>query len=427
MKAYKGFIVLLFSLLTLIGCDFEKQQRLYVLDKKPLTYAIYMAGDNDLEDFAIANINALKKVGSSDNMNIVVLLDRSPDYNSSNGNWSDTRLLYITKGHSINYDIVGNYPFDEEDMTDSENLYQFLRLVNDYYPSDKLILNIWSHGYGVNPDGQIPQVTTKGVIVDDSAGSGKEMSIVDLKNALNNFRRYSGRRVDILQFDACNMLMLEIAEDLRPYARFIVGAETDIPQEGSDYSALASYFEAQSREENRVIASYMVDSFNSLYKNSGKSYSYGAIDSSKVTSFLSFFDSIVTDVLSNKEMVVSGGRTLVAQAVNDRKYLSRTVEPFPEFCDLYEFLNWCIEKLGGNASSGITKSNLDSEFDSVVVNYCSSKDLEKTRSLGINIPYTVGQWREYRIHTNSSTEFLSIYSKTKLATLLWEMYNTFSR
>lgn len=427
MKTYKGFIVLLFSLLTLTGCDFEKQQRLYVRDKKPLTYAIYMAADNDLEEFAIANINALKNIGSSDNMNIVVLLDRSPDYNSSNGNWSDTRLLYITKGHSINYDIVKNYPFDEQDMTDSENLYEFLKLLNDYYPSDKLILNIWSHGYGVNSDGQISTINTKGVIVDDTTGGGKEMSIVDLKNALYKYRRYSQKWIDILQFDACNMLMLEIAEELRPYARFIVGAETDIPQEGSDYSDLASYLEAHSSEENSTITSYMVDSFNSLYKNSGKSYSYGAIDSSKVTSFLSFFDSILTDVLSNKEMVVSGGRTFIAQSVNDRKYLYRTVESFPEFCDLYEFLNWCIEKLDSNASSGITKSNLDSEFDSVVVNYCSSKDLEKTRSLGINIPYTVGQWREYRIHTNSNTEFLSIYSKTKLATLLWEMYNIFSR
>lgn len=427
MKVYKAFLVLMFSLFLFVGCDFEKQQYLDVHDKKPLTYAIYMAADNNLEDYAIENIDALKKVGSSDNVNIVVLFDRASGRNTTNGNWSDTRLLYITKGHTINYDIVRNYPFDEQDMTDSDTLYDFLKLVNDYYPSDKLILNIWSHGYGVSSDAQIPTNNAKSIIVDETTGSNRSMSIVNLRKALQKFNRYANKRIDILQFDACNMQMLEIAYELRTYVRYIVGAETDVPQEGSDYEALSKYFDEYANEDARTIASYMVDSFDALYKNTDRTYSYGALDTARLTSFMGFFKNLVDDVLDNANVTVIGGRTLIAQAVNDRQYLKRTVETIPEFCDFYEFALWCIDKLGGNASSGlVSKEILDANFDSLIINYCASKDMQSTRSLGVNIPYTLAQWREYRIHTNSNTEYLKIYSETQFVDLLWKMYDIFS-
>ena len=72
-------------------------------------YLVYMAADNNLERFAIQNIMDMKEVGSTEDVNILVLLDRSPGYDKTNGDWTDTRLLYITKEGSLNDDIVKEY------------------------------------------------------------------------------------------------------------------------------------------------------------------------------------------------------------------------------------------------------------------------------------------------------------------------------
>jgi hypothetical protein len=64
---------------------------------KMWTVLVYQAGDNDLEDALIKDFNEMERVGSDDNINIVALLDRSPRYDTSNGNWSTTRRYYITR------------------------------------------------------------------------------------------------------------------------------------------------------------------------------------------------------------------------------------------------------------------------------------------------------------------------------------------
>ncbi|HEX9604074.1 MAG TPA: hypothetical protein VF973_10015, partial [Myxococcales bacterium] len=50
---------------------------------KGWTVLVYMVADNDLESFAIPNLQQMAAVGSSDNLRIVVELDRSLRYSTS--------------------------------------------------------------------------------------------------------------------------------------------------------------------------------------------------------------------------------------------------------------------------------------------------------------------------------------------------------
>jgi len=49
------------------------------------TFMVYLDGDNNLEGAGIDDINEMEMVGSNDDIKIVVLFDRIPGYDSSNG------------------------------------------------------------------------------------------------------------------------------------------------------------------------------------------------------------------------------------------------------------------------------------------------------------------------------------------------------
>ena len=63
------------------------------------TFMAYVMGDTNLEPYALDDLAEMASVGTSDHLNIVTMVDRSPDY-SDDGlddipNWEDTKLLEV--------------------------------------------------------------------------------------------------------------------------------------------------------------------------------------------------------------------------------------------------------------------------------------------------------------------------------------------
>jgi hypothetical protein len=66
------------------------------LNQPKWTFMVYMDADNNLDPAGLDDINEMEIVGSTDNVNIVVLLDRWDEVYTS-GSWS----YYIQKGEDI--------------------------------------------------------------------------------------------------------------------------------------------------------------------------------------------------------------------------------------------------------------------------------------------------------------------------------------
>src|SRR5215204_655221 len=63
------------------------------------TVMVYMAGDNNLEDYVVKDIELeLAPTGSSANVQVVALADRAPGYDTSRGDWQSTKLYHVTQG-----------------------------------------------------------------------------------------------------------------------------------------------------------------------------------------------------------------------------------------------------------------------------------------------------------------------------------------
>ena len=91
MKHYRFLIVLLTLALVLSILPVALAQ-----DGASWTFIVYVAGDNDLEPFVINDLMEMQAVGSTDQVSIVVQVDRAEGYEEVQGNWIDTRRYYVT-------------------------------------------------------------------------------------------------------------------------------------------------------------------------------------------------------------------------------------------------------------------------------------------------------------------------------------------
>ena len=220
------------------------------------TIMIYMDGDNDLEAAAIedfceieAGLLAAKNLDSAieSKLNIIVLFDRIPGEDSSNGNWTNTRLYKATPDTNpdvIDSELLFNSP--EQNMGDPNLLKNFVSWTKSNFPADNYALVLWNHGGGTRSRSITPTVSTarnKGVkaVCWDDTNNGDTLYLDEVQQALSaNFS--SGSKLSLLGFDACLMGMVEVAYEFRNLANYMVASMHTEQGDGWDYEYIIKQF-----------------------------------------------------------------------------------------------------------------------------------------------------------------------------------------
>lgn len=228
------------------------------------TVLVFLNADNDLEPYGILNFNQMEKIGSTDNMKIVVQMDRSPGYDSSNGNWTGTRRYLVTKDSdtsTMNSQMIED--MGEIDMGDPDTLKEFISWGQENYPSTNYCLVIWNHGSGWRSTTSYCPQLTKNVSFDDTSNSS--IKTTDLPYALSGVPQ----QMDVIAFDASLMQMLEVAYELRDSGRILVASEESPPGDGYVYDTwlkkLAASPGMSATELGTVIAQEYVNSYVNRY------------------------------------------------------------------------------------------------------------------------------------------------------------------
>ncbi len=181
------------------------------------TFLVYLDGDNDLEEYAILNLNQMEQVGSSADVNIVVQFDRIPGYDSSNGDWTGCRRYYVTQDAdpvTINSTLVQD--LGEVNMGDGTTLQDFIEWGVANYPADKYALVFWNHGGGWRTAdlknkrrGPDKPLMPRAVCWDDTSG-GDPLYTKEWASALAS----AGAPLELAGFDVCLAGMIEPAYEL---------------------------------------------------------------------------------------------------------------------------------------------------------------------------------------------------------------------
>lgn len=181
------------------------------------TVMCYFAGES-LGPLGVDKFLHIAEVGSTDEVNIIVQLDRPPEeHDDRYGGWTTTKRYRVTQG-MVPDNESALMDIGEANMADPQTLIDFVTWATDNYPADQYCLILFDHGGG-----------WYGICIDTNKSEGDDiLKMPELKSALSTITNNGENPIDLILFDACIMAMLEVAYEIAPYALFMTASEITI-------------------------------------------------------------------------------------------------------------------------------------------------------------------------------------------------------
>ena len=220
------------------------------------TFMVYLDCDNNLESAGVEDLNEMESAGSTEEVNIVVQMDRCAveGYDESNGDWTGAKRYYVTKDNDA--DIINSEEIEdlgEVNMGDPWTLINFTKWAIDNYPAEKYALVLWDHGGAF-----------WGVCWDDD-NEGDCITMEELKFALEKTEAHLGRDLDLVGFDACLMAQVAVMYQIRNSVDYGVGSGYTEPGEGWPYEKILPRLIADPDMNPKELGTIIADEYVASY------------------------------------------------------------------------------------------------------------------------------------------------------------------
>ncbi|HXG65542.1 MAG TPA: clostripain-related cysteine peptidase [Blastocatellia bacterium] len=233
-------------------------------EKKKWTVMVYFAADNDLDEYAPQNLEQMKKVGSSAEVNLIAELDRRGD--------KPPKRYYLRpeREGALCHDEV-KPALSERNTGDPQHLIEFIEWAAKDFPADHYMLVLWGHGKGWDDDVDCI-VKSLGQSSFAPLGSFADFNPPDfltnpeLRHALATGSKRLGQKIDILGLDACLMNMVEVSHQLQESVSILVGSEEVSPKEGWPYDSILSKLIESPEMPPERLAAIAVEEYAAHYR-----------------------------------------------------------------------------------------------------------------------------------------------------------------
>jgi hypothetical protein len=359
------------------------------------TMLVYMAGDNNLESAGRSDLNEMRKVGSDENINVLVQFDTEEN---------KTTRYRVLKGK---LELLQEMP--GVDCGDPAILTDFLKWGVANYPADHYLVDVWNHGGGwenlpegfdyesiraAKPEKGAKLMRTKRSIFRTTAkkigalpasdkaiavdcGSQDYLDNQELRKALENAMP-AGKKFDIFACDACLMNNLEIAYEMRKTADFMVGSEETEPGAGWPYDAILRGLVANPAMSPKELAETIVAEYGKSFEKRGESATQSALDLNNIDPVVKSIDTMSSVLLNNLNDMKDG----VALA---RDYAQKFY--YPEYIDLADFADLLSKKISGSADlKSATDELLSANSGFVIANATVGSSVEQAQGASIFFP-----------------------------------------
>lgn len=298
--------------------------------KKPWTVMVYMAGDNSLDPEGVQDLKEMKKVGSSDELNIIAEFDRAEGHMA--------RRYYLRKGGIVTGDAVDS--LGAINTGDPKFLSDFIQWGVSNYPADRYMLVLWNHGQGWDDTdiyaderfrslrrlatGRVRHAlfhtsvrnmlekasrdsTARAILLDDNAKDFLDNQ--EMKGVLDDTAKLLGRKLDILGMDACLMSMAEIGFQIRDTTAYTVGSEQTEPGEGWPYDTILGALAKNPAMKPPDLSALIVAKYLDSYKDTD-GVTLSACDLSKADSLATAVTGLASELRASLSDAVSKQRIL---------------------------------------------------------------------------------------------------------------------
>jgi len=233
------------------------------------TVMIFVDGDNNLEEDALIDFSEMARIGSTDEVNVIVQLDRIGKYVSQTNKkypyWTDTLRFRMTKGIKASPESAFKDRIGEANMGAGETLADFVSWSKRMFPARRYALIIWDHGQGWRGRG-FPFRTAIGSpfrsLSYDETDKDKLYNR-EIQDSLQNILKQE--KLDFIGFDACLMAMVETVYALRDVSKVFVGSEELEPGSGWQYDDWLDTLTNNPRMDGQGLGKVLVDSFKKTY------------------------------------------------------------------------------------------------------------------------------------------------------------------
>jgi len=220
--------ILLVILLTLLTPLTPHQTDAALSQNKKVTIMCYMNGDNNLANEVLYAVDMMETVGSSQDIDIIALVDGRPGENGGYGSqWENTKLLHITKDDEIG--VISSPVIEdmgEENLGDPKVLEKFIKK-SLKYPSDKYIFIFFGHGRGIIDTKSFDyQKDYKSVLLSPDDTGQRAMNHQEFNQAVKN--GLSGEKFHLMLFFSCLTNMVEVGYGLQDVTHYMIGSEDEV-------------------------------------------------------------------------------------------------------------------------------------------------------------------------------------------------------
>lgn len=245
-----------------ITCCFST---VYSATPKQWTFLIYLDGKNNLDRDGINNIKAMEKIGSTDNINVIVQWASKSRH--------EVKRLFIQKSsdpYQITSPVIEN--LGNVNMGDYKTLQDFVAWGIKNYPADHYFIDIWNHGSGWHSS-RLKQSLAKSNsrltsfdIGWDDDFPGSFISTEEVGQVMAFAAKLIGHKVDIYGSDACLMAMAEVAGEMTRSVDVFVGSQELEPGNGWPYDTFLAAWTKQTDATSEQIAKMLGNAYVDFYE-----------------------------------------------------------------------------------------------------------------------------------------------------------------
>lgn len=415
------------------------------LEKKEWTIMVYLAGDNDLRNFLLRNLQQMISAGSTDRINIVVHLDIKLANRKKASYW-----LLVNQNEIVRLNL--DPATQVMDSGNPNTLQTFGAWAISNFPAEQYCLILSDHGTGIiDPEkGKITNISNlftynpftnkleldrsigfldfvmhanylRGICWDDTTGN--YLTNQDLDVVLGNLSTIlPSKKFDIIGFDACLMSMIEIAHIVKKHAHYMVASEDIELGMGWFFDALLRPFQAHSYTPE-AFAKHIVNTYETMYKPITDDFTLSALKLESVAAIEQNLDAIASLLA---KALRGQYKQSVRAAIKASKSAPRCTHfDEPTYLDLYDFYRNLEESLPyfqfNNTAEGATiiselKQQLAlgrSLINRTVVANTAGPNLSRAKGISIYFPeYAINSsYRKTQFaRGNKWFEFLELYT-----------------
>jgi hypothetical protein len=407
---------------------------------KDFSFFTYMAGDNNLSEYGLRDIEEMQKTGSSSNTSILVEIDQAGDFDGVIRYEISEKDPRTGKADRIVKDRL-----PEKDSGNPQTLLDSLKWAKSLYEAKKYFIVIWNHGSGFrnriasrvsitlpppnevikikddtnnknknksnNEEQNLTNSTThirKGtlfyhqytdeylkefanrVIASDDM-TGNSLDMIELRNVLTKAGFTGDNKIEVLGFDACLMNLLEVAFEMAGSARFLIGSEELEPGAGWPYTTDVKSLNSFNGDTKKLVTNF-VTNYSKSYQLQKSQWpiTQSAISleyTSQLAESINELAKVLSNILPDKLVDISDLRESVQTYA--------VAEDYDDYIDLGDFADLLINNIDNNEIISAAKKVQKDLKQAVIAEAHLGEEVHHSYGLTIWFPETS---HKYHLH-----------------------------